>query len=180
MSKETNDPKRKIRVFISCTAPDLDHVTFNTVQTEGSRINVPTAKDSLEKWGVFLVPHHGGDPLSEVLNAEYIKPFSNSSSPDDGIDLILVDGVDLFIDLRSSITSQYGERLLHFMLSEEEHENLIGDLAEEYAELNAKYGSQLAKAWYRQQIRISLFSIFSEMVCKKLFARAIEWFRKIT
>lgn len=179
MNKETNDPDREIRVFISSRAEDLDHVRSDILALL-NRHGVPPAINSSNKSEIITLNHHGKWPQPKVLNAEHIKPFNNQLSPDNGIDLIIVDGFDQLNTPTSSIPLRFGERLLNLMLSEEARESLIGDLFEEYAELDAKFGSQFAKAWYRQQIRSSLFSIFKEITFKRLFARAIEWFRKLT
>lgn len=73
---------------------------------------------------------------------------------------------------------KYGERLLYLLLSKDERKNLIGDLAEEYIELQAKHGLKFARVWYWKQVCGSFFSLAVRAVRWGLYAGIVEWVRR--
>jgi hypothetical protein len=60
----------------------------------------------------------------------------------------------------------------------EEMEALLGDLAEEYAEIEAVYGERFATAWYAKQVRASLLPLFWKNICRRLQEWAVKWFHR--
>jgi hypothetical protein len=98
-----------------------------------------------------------------------------SAEIETGVDYVLVDHHGALVPCKPPT---YGERLLYFLLSKEERKNLIGDLAEEYIELQAKHGLKFARAWYWKQVCGSFFSLAIRAVRWVLYAGVVEWFRR--
>lgn len=118
------------------------------------------------------------DPATEEEDRDRAARLENLASAEieTGVDYVLVD------HHRASVPCKpptYGERILYLLLSKEERKNLIGDLAEEYLELQAKHGVGFAKAWYWKQVCGSFFSLVIRAVkWGGLYAGAVEWFRR--
>jgi hypothetical protein len=73
---------------------------------------------------------------------------------------------------------QLGERALYLILSKQDRENLIGDLAEEYAEVQSKHGTRFAAIWYWKQVGASVFPLTIKAIRWFLYAGIVEWFRR--
>lgn len=65
---------------------------------------------------------------------------------------------------------KFAETFLYFAARKEDVEYLVGDLAEEYFELQAKFGVRTAKLWYYKQIVISLLPLFRSYCYKAIVA----------
>lgn len=96
---------------------------------------------------------------------------------DNGRDFIIIDGLDQ-LDVAINYTHRYGERVLNLILSKEELETLEGDLAEEYAEVEAEHGRRIATAWYQKQVISSLLPLLWGKVCRKLQEWTVRWFHR--
>jgi hypothetical protein len=68
---------------------------------------------------------------------------------------------------------KFGEFLLYFFLSQAERVNVIGDLAEEYDSISAKFGVRAAKLYFYRQVSVSL-SPFVGKFMLRLLATLIE------
>lgn len=71
-----------------------------------------------------------------------------------------------------------GEFALELILSKDESENIIGDLAEDYVKKMLKYGITKAKVWYWKQVISSAWPLMCKVVRWGLFASAAEWIRR--
>lgn len=62
------------------------------------------------------------------------------------------------------------EKLLLLFLSKSDRSNLIGDLAEEFMEIELKHGSRFADLWYWKQTMASVFPLTKKALRLSLFA----------
>jgi hypothetical protein len=74
--------------------------------------------------------------------------------------------------LASSLPSppNLAEKLLLLFLSRNDRANLIGDLAEEFTEIELKHGSRFADLWYWKQTLASVFPLTKKALRWSLFA----------
>jgi hypothetical protein len=138
---------------------------------------------------VFFISYNSSDRealdvlLSQVKlyiglrNEELPDEEGRDLTPDNGRDIIFIDGVDE-LDVATHHTPWYGRQILNLILSEEELEALLGDLAEEYAEIETVCGRRIATAWYRKQVRDSLLQLLWKNICRRLQEWAGKWFRR--
>lgn len=70
------------------------------------------------------------------------------------------------------------EQLLLLILSKPEREYLVGDLAEEFAEIGAKHGARYAKLWYYKQVAASAWPMVRKAVKWGVWAWVGEWIRR--
>lgn len=68
------------------------------------------------------------------------------------------------------IPPRFAESLLYFAARREDLEYLVGDLAEEYCEIQARFGFRAAKFWYYRQIVTSLLPLFRSYCYKAIGA----------
>lgn len=54
---------------------------------------------------------------------------------------------------------KFGEYLFQLLISKENRENMLGDLAEEYAYIQTKFGARKAKVWYYKQALSSIWPL---------------------
>ena len=64
--------------------------------------------------------------------------------------------------------------LLYFFLPKKNRVALLGDLGEEYKEVNARFGAKPANVWFWKQVLTSLWPLFS-VWCKKPLASMSKW-----
>lgn len=98
-----------------------------------------------------------------------------SGGPDTGIDLMYVRHHGISVQ---PAPPRLAERVLYLALSKKARENLIGDLAEEYAGLRVRHGVRFANLWYRKQVCGSLLSLVPRAIRWGLLASAVEWVRR--
>jgi hypothetical protein len=71
-----------------------------------------------------------------------------------------------------------GEFALYMLLSKEDREYLIGDLEEEFIEVQAKFGSKKASVWYYKQVMTSIWPLMRKGIRVGLLAWIGEWIRR--
>lgn len=62
------------------------------------------------------------------------------------------------------------DHLLYLVTSEEYRENLVGDLIEEYSELQARFGERYARIWFYRQVIASFWPLFRRAIYKVVVA----------
>lgn len=72
-----------------------------------------------------------------------------------------------------------GERILLMLLSKEDRENMIGDLAEEFAGIAARHGTRFAKVWYWRQVAGSAWPLLRKVLRWGLLASAWDIVRRL-
>lgn len=75
-------------------------------------------------------------------------------------------------------TPKFGEYLLYLLLPKRDRENLIGDLAEEYVEVQLKFGTMAANIWYYKQVFTSAWPLILKAIRIGLIAWVGEWIRR--
>lgn len=93
-----------------------------------------------------------------------------------GLTCILLDGY-LLLRRCSPNRSQntlprFAESLLYFAAREEDIESLVGDLMEEYFEIQAKFGFRAARLWYYRQVVTSVLPLL-RIYCYKTIGAPI-------
>jgi hypothetical protein len=73
---------------------------------------------------------------------------------------------------------QLGEKALLLLLSKDEREYLLGDLAEEFALYQSKYGNRFAKVWYYKQVISSAWPLLRKYLRWGVFIWVEEWIRR--
>ncbi len=163
------------RVFISFNISDApmadEQVKRHAVKSAAENLLVNGYKYSLIK--------NAGNLTKEMLD-EQAESLAEILSQDNGIDWVLCVGADQNSSSPPPQPPPYGERFLYLMLSKEDRENLIGDLAEEFAALQVRHGRKFAKVWYWKQVCGSLLPLIKRVVRWGLLASAVEWFRRLT
>lgn len=76
-------------------------------------------------------------------------------------------------------TPKFGESLLYLFLSKRDQEYLIGDLAEEYLEIQSKLGRKAANIWYYRQVSSSIWPLSKKAIRWRLLARFGDWVRRL-
>lgn len=82
--------------------------------------------------------------------------------------------VDVYVLLRAYSNREkkklprVAEHLLYLVTSEEYRENLVGDLIEEYNEIQARFGECYAKIWFYKQVVASFWPLFRRSVYKMI------------
>lgn len=72
-----------------------------------------------------------------------------------------------------------GEKLLLLLLTREERRaNIVGDLAEEYAQILAKHGARFGRIWYWKQVLTSFGPILRRALRWGFLLGMGEWIRK--
>jgi hypothetical protein len=112
--------------------------------------------------------------------------ISNSDSKCTSPDLIALVGILYVFAALSAVTSKnkgigvpkFAEYLLYLFLSKKDREHLIGDLAEEYLEVRAKFGQRAANFWYYKQVISSIWPLSRKAVRWTLIAGVGEWVRR--
>jgi hypothetical protein len=74
---------------------------------------------------------------------------------------------------------KFGQYLLYLFLSKKDREYLIGDLDEEYLEVQAKFGRRLADVWYYKQVATSAWPMMRKAVGWGLLASIGAWIRRL-
>lgn len=74
---------------------------------------------------------------------------------------------------------KHGERVLLMLLSKDERENMIGDLAEEFAKIADKHGARFAKVWYWRQVVESTWPLLKRALRWGLLAYAWDLIRRL-
>jgi hypothetical protein len=69
-----------------------------------------------------------------------------------------------------ALPPKFANRILLLFLSKADRENLIGDLAEEYCEIELTHGSRFANFWYWKQALASVWPLIRKTVGWSLFA----------
>lgn len=72
----------------------------------------------------------------------------------------------------------FGEFSLYMILSKKDRQYVIGDLAEEFAEVLVKFGSRKARIWYYKQVITSAWPLIRKGFRIGLLAWAGEWIRR--
>lgn len=157
------EPKRGRYVFVSFKISDQ-----------------PEADKQLNQYRSLLAKRLLGskEPTTEEEYHDRAARIENlaSSEIETGVDYVLVDHHGASAPCKPPT---YGERILYLLLSKEERKNLIGDLAEEYLELQAKHGIRFARVWYWKQVCGSFLSLIIRAVrWGGLYAGVVEWFRR--
>lgn len=81
--------------------------------------------------------------------------------------------------MRSNLTPpQLGEFALYMILTKEDREYLIGDLAEEFIEVQAKFGRTKASIWYYKQVLTSAWPLMRKAIRLGILAWVGEWIRR--
>lgn len=70
-------------------------------------------------------------------------------------------------------------QLLLLLLTKEARENLIGDLAEEFIDIQVKHGMTFARVWYWKQVAGSAWPLMKKAVRWGLLASIGEWVRRL-
>jgi hypothetical protein len=78
----------------------------------------------------------------------------------------------------SSVPPKIGEMALLMLLSKEEREYVLGDLAEEFALYQSKYGVGFAKVWYYKQVVSSTWPVLRRSVRLGIFVWVGVWLRR--
>jgi hypothetical protein len=86
--------------------------------------------------------------------------------------------LDLSFELYPLAPPQLGEFALYMILSKEDREYLIGDLAEEYIDVRLKFGKRKASIWYYKQVLTSVWPIICKSIRLGLLAWVAEWVRR--
>jgi hypothetical protein len=163
------------RVFISFNISDA-HAGDDPVKWQDFR---SAAKNLLVNGYKYGLINNAGTLSNEILD-EQAESLVEVLSQDNGIDWVLCVGAEQNSSSPPPQPPPYGERFLYLVLSKEERENLIGDLAEEFAALQARHGRKFAKVWYWKQVCGSLLPLIRRAVRWGLLASAVEWFRRLT
>jgi len=71
-----------------------------------------------------------------------------------------------------------GEFALYMLLSKTDRDYVIGDLAEEFVQVCAKFGRHKAQIWYYKQVLSSVWPLFSKAMRLGFVAWAEEWIRR--
>lgn len=71
------------------------------------------------------------------------------------------------------------EKALLLILSKDEREAILGDLAEEYMEIQVKFGASFAKVWYWKQVFTSAAPILRKAIKWLLIAWMGELIRRV-
>jgi hypothetical protein len=119
--------------------------------------------DELEHEAITM-SHEDLDDAIKAQMAELESSF-NKLNEEQVSSLITVGALLLFGIISSTSKSensnppQLAELLLEKILSKEERENLIGDLAEEFTERQSVYGIRSTNFWYWRQVKNSAWPI---------------------
>lgn len=176
MSEESTKLRDVRRIFISFRMSDRESIDALTSYFKWP--HVPLDDGNLEVEGPFVL-YRRKEQQTGTLSGDRMNSFTSPSSRDGGVDFVFIDGFDQLVVLAPSDPPRFGERLINLMLSCEEREYLVGDLAEEYVELRVKFGNQFANAWYRRQVYSSLLPLISKSLYRKLSAWVVKWFRRL-
>lgn len=71
------------------------------------------------------------------------------------------------------------EQIVLLIFPKKIREYLIGDLAEEYAEVAAKHSTKFAKVWYWKQVAASAWPFLKKALTWGLLASTWEWVRRL-
>ncbi|MBV9960115.1 MAG: hypothetical protein JO360_16940 [Acidobacteria bacterium] len=82
-------------------------------------------------------------------------------------------------ELVISAPPKRAEQALLLMLSKEEREHLIGDLAEEYSEIESIHGERFANLWYSKQAVASAWPLIWKALRWGVWASIGAWIRRI-
>ncbi|MDQ3820983.1 MAG: permease prefix domain 2-containing transporter [Acidobacteriota bacterium] len=96
------------------------------------------------------------------------------------IEEVSVPPTNLVINLGGAAPPKRAEQLLLLILTNEEREYLVGDLAEEYIDIQSKHGERFAKVWYWKQVIASASPLIRKALRWGLLAWAEEWIRRHT
>lgn len=114
-----------------------------------------------------------------LLGDATVKPPIVSSGSGILVDEFKTEGV---VPPQSSTSSfvppQLGEKALLMILTKEEREYVLGDLAEEFALYQSKYGVRFAKVWYYKQVVSSVWPILRRTLRLGAFVWFAEWLRR--
>jgi hypothetical protein len=83
-----------------------------------------------------------------------------------------------FADAATPEPPKKGERILLMLLSKEDRENMIGDLAEEFASITARHGMRFARVWYWRQVAGSAWPLLRKALRWGLLASAWDIVRR--
>lgn len=83
------------------------------------------------------------------------------------------------VELKILEPPKRAEQLLLLLLTKEDRENLIGDLAEEFVDIQAKHGTTFARVWYWKQVTSSAWPLLTKVCRWGLWAAIGEWVRRL-
>lgn len=136
-------------------------------------------KLDLEQFVVQSVPFSDGAVAllvggrsADIVNYAFAEPL-------EGLGIKTYDASESlyhFIQARSSPPS-LAEKLLLLFLSKNDRENLIGDLAEEYIDIELRHGHLFAGFWYWKQAMASVYPLIKKAFRWSLFAWLAHWIR---
>jgi hypothetical protein len=90
---------------------------------------------------------------------------------------------NLFIGVKKELTTDKRTStlrcLLRLFLTEEDEENIVGDLFEEFAEIAVKHGEWYAKLWYYKQVAASAWPMLRKATGWGLVASIGAWIRRL-
>lgn len=126
-----------------------------------------------------------GDPdqilyaFKDVLNgSEVIFPDEKTSEVLPSSSSAPVSANDSTSNLQFSLPPRLAEKTLLLILSKTERETLIGDLAEEWLEIQSVHGRGFANVWYWEQTVLSLWPLVRKALRWTVAAGFGEWLRR--